>query len=67
MRVKVLTGKGLIVARWSLNGEYDQGHAPACVGIEIPEGADLIDVAFESDGQQTMQVVFEPAWPGMID
>lgn len=55
-----------IIVRWTLDGEYDHGYGPAEEGVEVPDDAVLIDMAFEPSQSQTQQIVFEPAWPGEL-
>lgn len=51
-----------IVVRWLLNGEYGQGFASAEKGVEVPDGATIIDIALTGVISGTPQVVFDPAW-----
>lgn len=55
-------GEGNTIAvRWTLEGEYAQGHAPASEGVNVPPGAELLDIVVTGNNAQTIHVVFEPA------
>jgi hypothetical protein len=53
-----------VIVRYTLDGVRDHVCANAVQGAEIPDGAKIIDIAFEPSDQQTQQIVWEPAWPG---
>ena len=52
-----------IVVRYTLDGVYAQANDITGAGVEIPDDAEIIDIAFYGSQDMTQQVVFLPAWP----
>ena len=51
----------LLAVRWTLDGVYDQAHKPANKGVELPPGAEILDIILTGHDSQTIQLAFDPA------
>ena len=68
MIIKPLTvsDNSFVVVRYTLNGEYRQAEDFTGNGVEVPDSAELVDIAYYGSKAMTQQIVFLPNWPDAL-